>query len=97
MTKRTTNPKVRASAVHGSEKGEYWLLIATEHLRDGRESWHRLFDTKKEAFESINKYNNDHNMEFDLFEVVLRNKVKLKEETKEEPQPAKVTRRIVEA
>lgn len=86
---------------HGEGKGEYFLLISTEKMRDGEESFNKLFKTKAEALQFASKvaetYFAGGNYQFELYECVLKQEVKLKRGDVVEPQPAKVTRRIVEA
>lgn len=86
---------------HGDGPGEYFLLISTEKMRDGEESFNKLFKKKKDAIDFASKVAETcfagGNYQFELYECVLKQEIKLKRGDVIEPQPAKVTRRIVEA
>lgn len=76
-----------------------YILEVDTHLQDGHEHSLIAFSSKEKAVEYINRYLTGTNepSEFILCEVVVRKKIPLSLEEVSEPQPAKVTRRFVEA
>lgn len=75
-----------------------YVVNSTERLRDGEESFARLFHTKEAALVWIDKIINGHGGDchtFQMFE--LGNEIKLKFDKVMEMQPAKEVKRTVMA